>query len=145
MNYIDKQYLDIMRDIIEHGYKKQTRAGEVLCVFDRTMRFDLRDSSVPLLTTKKVFTKGCIYELLWFLKGDTNIKYLVDHNVNIWTDDAYRYYLELVDKDNNVYTSDSDGFTYTVSLTDNISIPFSISYSDGHAGNIGIRIVINEA
>ena len=100
MNYIDKQYLDIMRDIIEYGYKKQTRAGEVLSVFDRTMRFDLRDGSVPLLTTKKVFTKGCIYELLWFLKGDTNIKYLVDRGVNIWTDDAYRYYLELVDKHN---------------------------------------------
>ena len=83
MNYIDKQYLDIMRDIIEHGYRKQTRAGEVLSVFDRTMRFDLRDGSIPLLTTKKVFTKGCIYELLWFLSGNTNIKYLVDHGVNI--------------------------------------------------------------
>ena len=100
MNYIDKQYLDIMRDIIEHGSRKQTRAGEVLSVFDRTMRFDLRDGSIPLLTTKKVFTKGCIYELLWFLSGNTNIKYLVDHGVNIWTDDAYRYYLELVDRHN---------------------------------------------
>ena len=99
MNKVDKQYLDIARDILENGYKKQTRAGEVLSVFDRTMRFDLKEG-LPLLTTKKVFTKGCIYELLWFLAGDTNIKFLVDHNVNIWTDDAYRYYLELVEKHN---------------------------------------------
>ena len=99
MNNVDKQYLDIARDILENGYRKKTRAGEVLSVFDRTMRFDLKEG-LPLLTTKKVFTKGCIYELLWFLSGDTNIKFLVDHNVNIWTDDAYRYYLELVEKHN---------------------------------------------
>ena len=99
MNKVDRQYLDIAQDILDNGYKKQTRAGEVLSVFDRTMRFDLKEG-LPLLTTKKVFTKGCIYELLWFLSGDTNIKFLVDHNVNIWTDDAYRYYNELVDKHN---------------------------------------------
>ena len=99
MNKVDRQYLDIAQDILDNGYKKQTRAGEVLSVFDRTMRFDLKEG-LPLLTTKKVFTKGCIYELLWFLAGDTNIKFLVDHNVNIWTDDAYRYYNELVDKHN---------------------------------------------
>ena len=99
MNKVDRQYLDIAQDILDNGYKKQTRAGEVLSVFDRTMRFDLKEG-LPLLTTKKVFTKGCIYELLWFLSGDTNIKFLVDHNVNIWTDDAYRYYLELVEKHN---------------------------------------------
>ena len=100
MNYIDRQYLDIMQDILDHGVKKQTRAGEVLSVFDRSMRFDLRDGSIPLLTTKKVFTKGCIIELLWFLSGDTNIRYLIDNNVNIWTDDAYRYYRELCEKHN---------------------------------------------
>lgn len=99
MNKVDRQYLDIAQDILDNGYKKQTRAGEVLSVFDRTMRFDLKEG-LPLLTTKKVFTKGCIYELLWFLSGDTNIKFLVDHNVNIWTDDAYRYFNELVDKHN---------------------------------------------
>ena len=99
MNKVDRQYLDIAQDILENGSRKQTRAGEVLSVFDRTMRFDLKEG-LPLLTTKKVFTKGCIYELLWFLAGDTNIKFLVDHNVNIWTDDAYRYYNELVDRHN---------------------------------------------
>ena len=114
MNYIDKQYLDIMRDIIEHGYKKQTRAGEVLSVFERTMRFDLRDGSIPLLTTKKVFTKGCIIELLWFLSGNTNIKYLLDNNVNIWTDDAYRYYKELCEKHNATlpFYGEGEGYVY---------------------------------
>ena len=99
MNNVDKQYLDIVRDILDKGTKKQTRAGEVLSVFDRTMRFDLKDG-LPLLTTKKVFTKGCIFELLWFLSGNTNIKYLLENNVNIWTDDAYRYYKELCEKHN---------------------------------------------
>ena len=87
MNKVDRQYLDLMQDILDNGTRKQTRAGEVVGVFDRTMRFDLKEG-LPLLTTKKVFTKGCIHELLWFLKGDTNIKYLVDNGVNIWTDDA---------------------------------------------------------
>lgn len=97
MNNVDRQYLDLVQDILDNGTRKQTRAGEVLSVFDRTMRFNLKEG-LPLLTTKKVFTKGCIHELLWFLKGDTNIKYLVDNGVNIWTDDAYRYYKELCAK-----------------------------------------------
>jgi thymidylate synthase len=99
MNKVDRQYLDIAQDILDNGSRKHTRAGEVLSVFDRTMRFDLKEG-LPLLTTKKVFTKGCIYELLWFLAGDTNIKFLVDHNVNILTDDSYLYYNELVDRHN---------------------------------------------
>ena len=114
MNYIDRQYLDILQDILDHGSRKQTRAGEVLSVFDRTMRFDLRDGSIPLLTTKKVFTKGCIIELLWFLNGDTNIKYLIDNNVNIWTDDAYRFYKEQCAKHNSFleFYSEGEGYIY---------------------------------
>lgn len=113
MNNVDKQYLDIMRDILENGVRKQTRAGEVLGVFDRTMRFNLKDG-LPLLTTKKVFTKGCIRELLWFLSGDTNIKALIDNNVNIWTDDAYRYYKELCQKHNDAlpFYKEGDGYVY---------------------------------
>lgn len=99
MNNVDKQYLDLIKDILENGVEKETRAGRVKSVFGRMMRFNLKEG-LPLLTTKKVFTKGVIHELLWFLSGNTNIKYLVDNNVNIWTDDAYRYYKQLVDSHN---------------------------------------------
>ena len=94
MNNADRQYLNILGDIITNGKRKETRAGAVRSVFGRSMRFNLKDG-LPLLTTKKVFYKGIIHELLWFLKGDTNIKYLVDNNVHIWDDDAYRYYKQI--------------------------------------------------
>lgn len=96
-NYVDEQYLNCLKMIKEEGIYKQTRSGEVQSVFGMSMRFNLK-YGFPVLTTKKMFTKGFIHELLWFLKGDTNIKYLVDNNVNFWTPDAYRFYNELVDK-----------------------------------------------
>lgn len=99
MNNVDRQYLDLLKDILENGTYKQTRAGLVKSVFGRQMRFNLKDG-LPILTTKKVFTKGVIHELIWFLKNDTNIKYLVDNNVHIWDDDAYRFYLEKVNTHN---------------------------------------------
>lgn len=95
MNY-DKQYQDLLRDILTNGTLKETRSGNVYSVFDRSMRINLSEG-FPLLTTKKMFTRGIIYELLWFLSGDTNIKYLVDHGVHIWDDDAYRFYLQISD------------------------------------------------
>ena len=91
MNNVDCQYLDLLKDIMENGVDKETRSGWVRSVFGRTMRFNLQDG-LPILTTKKVFTRGFIHELLFFLKGDTNIKYLVDNNVHIWDDDAYRWF-----------------------------------------------------
>ena len=94
MNNVDKQYLDLLKDIIDNGVWKNTRSGRVKSVFGRTMRFNLNEG-LPLLTTKKVFTKGIIHELLWFLKGDTNIKYLIDNNVHIWDDDAFRWFKTL--------------------------------------------------
>ena len=65
------------------------------------MRFDLK-KEFPLLTTKKMYFKGVIHELLWFLHGETNIKYLVENKVHIWDDDAYRFYLELVKENNEI-------------------------------------------
>lgn len=79
-----KQYLDLLRDVRENGVIKTDRTGVgTRSVFGRQIRFDLSEG-FPLLTTKKVFLKGIIHELLWFLKGDTNIKYLVDNGVHIW-------------------------------------------------------------
>lgn len=79
-----KQYLDLLREIKENGVVKTDRTGVgTKSIFGHQMRFNLQDG-FPLLTTKKVFLKGIIYELLWFLNGDTNIKFLTDHNVHIW-------------------------------------------------------------
>lgn len=79
-----KQYLDLLRKIKEEGATKTDRTGTgTKSIFGYQMRFNLADG-FPLLTTKKLYTKGIIHELLWFLKGDTNIKYLQDNNVHIW-------------------------------------------------------------
>lgn len=99
-NHVDDQYLSLVNEIIEHGHEKDTRAGKTLSLFGKQLRFNLQEG-LPMLTTKKMFSRGVIHELLWFLKGDTNIKYLVDNGVHIWDDDAYRYYLEVVKKHND--------------------------------------------
>lgn len=79
-------YLDLLKDIYENGSIKDDRTGTgTRSVFGRQLRFDL-SKGFPLLTTKKVFLKGVIYELLWLLKGDTNIKYLTNNGVNIWNE-----------------------------------------------------------
>lgn len=93
MTDVDVQYLNIVKEIVDGGVKKYTRAGWVKSIFGKQLRLDLK-KGLPILTTKKVFTKGVLHELLWFLNGDTNIKYLVENNVHIWDDDAYRWFLE---------------------------------------------------
>jgi len=84
-----KPYLELCQHVLTHGIKKMDRTGTgTLSVFGYQMRFDLAEG-FPLLTTKKVHLKSIIHELLWFIKGDTNIKYLVDHDVRIWNDWPY--------------------------------------------------------
>ena len=79
-----KQYLELMQDVLENGNVKQDRTGVgTLSVFGRQMRFDL-SKGFPLLTTKKLHFKSIAYELLWFLRGDTNTKYLNENGVKIW-------------------------------------------------------------
>ena len=90
-----RQYLELLDKICRDGVVRGDRTGTgTKGIFGYQMRFDLREG-FPLVTTKRLFLKGVIYELLWFLKGDTNIKYLVDNGVHIWDSDAYRYYNEL--------------------------------------------------
>lgn len=136
MRHEEQQYLDIMTEIMYHGSQRMDRTGVgTKSLFGTQMRFDL-SKGFPLLTTKKVWFKGVAYELLWFIKGDTNIKYLVDNGVHIWD--------EWADKDGNlgpVYgaqwrnwngskaTRPSDGW-----ITDSVFVDGLTSTSVGKAG-----------
>lgn len=89
-----EQYLNLIKTVLEKGTKKEDRTGVgTISYFGYQMRFDLKDG-FPLVTTKKIHLKSIIYELLWFIKGDTNIKYLVDNGVSIWNDWPYKAYQE---------------------------------------------------
>jgi thymidylate synthase len=90
MNKLDKQYTDLLQDILDNGTRKSDRTGTgTISVFGRQIRHKMSDG-FPLITSKKMYMKGIITELLWFLRGDTNIKYLVDNDCHIWDGDAYK-------------------------------------------------------
>ena len=97
---IELQYLELLKDILENGVKKSDRTNTgTISIFGRQIRHKMSEG-FPLLTTKKMYFKGVITELLWFLRGDTNIKYLLDNDCHIWDGDAYknfekRYYKEI--------------------------------------------------
>ena len=100
-----KQYLNLAKRILEEGTFKDDRTNTgTKSVFGHQMRFNLEDG-FPLLTTKKTFLKGIIHELLWFINGDTNIKYLVDNGVNIWNEWPYQNYLK-ANKDSKITLND---------------------------------------
>ncbi len=94
MKTSEKEYLDLISHVIHNGTTKSDRTGTgTISVFGAQMRFNLQ-TGFPLLTTKKVFLKAIIYELLWFLQGETNIKYLVDRDVHIWDEWPYKKYCQ---------------------------------------------------
>ena len=92
MNNLDKQYQELLKTILEYGVDKKDRTGTgTKSIFGYTVRHNMKNG-FPLLTTKKMYWKGIVTELLWFLRGDTNIKYLVDNDCHIWDGDAYKNY-----------------------------------------------------
>ena len=101
MNKADKQYQELLQDILNNGVRKGDRTGTgTLSVFGRQIRHKMSDG-FPLLTTKKMYFKGIVTELLWFLRGETNIKYLIDNNCHIWDGDAYKNWCNHYKKENN--------------------------------------------
>jgi thymidylate synthase len=99
MNKIDYKYTDLLNDILTNGTSKETRNGGTISVFGRQIRHDMTEG-FPLLTTKKMAWKSMLNELLWFLRGETNIKPLTEKGCNIWNGDAYKNYVTEFNKGN---------------------------------------------
>jgi thymidylate synthase len=114
MNKLDLDYQNLLQDILDNGVKKETRNGGTISVFGRQIRHNMSEG-FPLLTTKKMYWKTMVTELLWFLRGDTNIKFLVDNNCHIWDGDAYQNYCKKVIREKEIvrylksYSTDTDG------------------------------------
>jgi thymidylate synthase len=115
MNSLDKQYTDLLQTILEHGVDKKDRTGTgTVSVFGRQIRHNMSEG-FPLLTTKKMPFKTIVTELLWFLQGNTNIKYLVDNNCHIWDGDAFKNYVNTY-KGN--FPMDMEEFIETIKTND---------------------------
>jgi len=115
MNKLDKQYQDLLQTILDYGVEKKDRTGTgTKSIFGYTIRHNMQDG-FPVLTTKKMAWKTMVTELLWFLRGDTNIKFLVDNNCHIWDGDAYKNYCKKVIRDKDIvhylksYSRDTNG------------------------------------
>jgi len=110
MKHIEHDYLNLLKDILENGVEKKDRTGTgTISVFGRQIRHKMSEG-FPLLTTKKMYWKGIVTELLWFLRGSTNIKYLVDNDCHIWDGDAYKSYLaHYVDEYNEELEKKNEG------------------------------------
>ena len=105
MNNLDKQYIDLLKTILEHGVNKEDRTGTgTKSIFGYTIRHNMADG-FPLLTTKKMFFKGIVTELLWFLQGRTDLRYLLENGCHIWTGDAYRVYDKDFDREHPAFSA----------------------------------------
>ena len=115
---IEHQYLKLLQDILDNGVEKKDRTGTgTLSVFGRQIRHKMSDG-FPLLTTKKMAWKTMVTELLWFLRGDTNIKYLVDNNCHIWNGDAYKNYCNQIPEYSKQFTMSMDKFINKIKTDD---------------------------
>lgn len=150
-NNFEYQYLNLLRDIKYNGVEKESgreNMPNTIGLSHATIKMDLRDG-FPLLTTKKMYYKGIIHELLWFLRGETNIKYLVDNDVNIWNGDAYRWYCKFAAdngglEQNSILRNNGDGtlsmYTYdefVEAVTNSTILPtyvFTDEYVEKHGG-----------
>ena len=130
-----KQYLDLLQDIKDNGASKGDRTGTgTKSVFGRQMRFDL-SQGFPAVTTKKLFMRSITHELIWFLQGSTNIKYLIDNNVHIWDEWPYRAYLQGQGKP--VPHSDSDEWKAGIkNFTEKIKEDDSFAKEHGELGPV---------
>ena len=94
MNSLDKQYTDLLQDILDNGVTKKDRTGTgTISLFGRQIRHKMSEG-FPVISTKKIYFKGVVTELLWFLSGSTNVKFLVDNDCHIWDGDCYQAYLK---------------------------------------------------
>jgi thymidylate synthase len=126
MNNLDIQYQTLLQDILDNGTRKGDRTGTgTISVFGRQIRHKMSEG-FPLLTTKKMAWKSIVTELLWFLRGDTNIKYLVDNDCHIWDGDAYKAYTnKLLTHHKGVQPNSKEAFI------------LKIKYEDGYAKENG--------
>jgi thymidylate synthase len=100
----ENQYINLIEDILNNGFLENTRNGAVKTIFGAVMHFSLENNCIPMITTKKLAWKSCLKELLWFIKGDTDNKKLIDQNVNIWNFNGSREFLDqqgLTDNEEN--------------------------------------------
>ena len=118
MNSLDKKYQELLQDILDTGVTKMDRTGTgTLSVFGRQIRHKMSDG-FPLLTTKKLHFKSIATELMWFLQGDTNIKYLVDNGVNIWNGDAYKNYCNQIPEYSKQFTMSKEEYIEKIKTND---------------------------
>ena len=136
MNNLDKQYQSLLQDILDNGVEKKDRTGTgTISVFGRQIRHKMSEG-FPLLTTKKMPFKTIVTELLWFLRGDTNIKYLVDNNCHIWDGDAYKGY-ELQCVKHNVDPMSKEQFISAIKLGNNKEPHFIPDFTTYKLGDLG--------
>lgn len=128
MNKLDKQYLELFSDIMNSGTVKEDRTGTgTISVFGREIRHNMSEG-FPLLTTKRMAWKSIVTELVWFLKGDTNIRYLVDNGCNIWNGDCHKNYLKHMIGNPEHHILDMEGFIDAIKHNDSFA---------KHWGNLG--------